>query len=163
MDELEAKDSAFLDGSLEISYCGGSPDFPMQVDLSDIERSVQEEKCGEVDPTQGDLRNTTMKELESALKDCFAEDPVPLQSFEDFKIRGDKGSPKEATPETCIITRKVAGSSKPSFKSTQPSTEFEHRRRAQDIETGEPFIPTWNCGVCITESKEKDSWGCMVF
>lgn len=156
MDEAEAKDSAFLDSSIEISFCGGSPDVPMQVELSDIERSVQEEKCGELSPAQADFRDATMKELESVLRECW-QDPV----LEDFQAR--EPAPKQASPETCIITRKVAGSSKPSFKSTQPSTELEHRRRTQDIETGEPFVPVWNCGVCITENQGKESWGCMVF
>ena len=125
--------------------------------------AVHGKKCGELSPAQADFRDATMKDLESVLRECLREDPAPLQSFEDFKVRGEKPAPKEASPETCIITRKVAGSSKPSFKSTQPSTELEHRRRAQDIETGEPFVPTWNCGVCITENQGKDSWGCMVF
>lgn len=153
----DPKDSSFLDSSIEISFRGATPEVPMQVELSDIERSVHEEKCEPAGQT--DFKDATMKELETVLRECLQEEEAPLQCFEDFKIRPDL-PPRESSPEVCIVTRKEPGS-KPSSKSTLPSDDFEPRRRKQDIEIGEPFVANWNCGVCITYSQERET-GCTV-
>ena len=158
------RDSGFLnESSLGIEFGGGDPEVPMQVELSDIEKSIQaSEEVREDAPN----KEASEQNLEDLLRECLqADDPTP--PLDDSKRRIYKFTKPiltRAEIEACrpredevnvVRKEKVDMSVKPSSKSTQSASEMEHRRRTQEVEVEsvEVVAQGWNCGVCVTESQ----------
>lgn len=163
------KDSAFLnDTSLEIVFGGGDPDVPMQVELSNIEKSIH---ASEEEPQQ----EASEQNLENLLRECLAaEDPTPPLEDSQRRVfrftkpiltRVEAEAYRQREEEINVVRKqKTDASAKPSSKSTQQSSEAENKRR-QNVELESAELPEsgWNCGVCVTDSQQSGKSVCALF